>query len=204
MPELALDDRRLLVELQSLGVRVVDETAGTMPGRRGGAGPSDAMFLWVRGLPLTVPSHAAFVDAPHVPTPHPMVRLLCTTEHTMIGLGSALIGGNVAQFRIWDGMRVIDYLQSRPDILADKIGCCGNSGGGTETAYLMALDERIAAAAPGCYLTTFRRLIEENSDRVIAAEYGAAEPEPFAVYIPVRDYCHMRLSRLASEAPAGA
>ena len=60
---MALDDRQLLVELQSLGVRVVDETAGTMPGRRGGAGPSDAMFLWVRGLPLTVPSHAAFVDA---------------------------------------------------------------------------------------------------------------------------------------------
>ena len=64
MPEtLSLDDRQLLVELQSLGVRVVDETAGTLPGRRGGAGPSDAMFLWVRGLPLTVPSHAAFVDA---------------------------------------------------------------------------------------------------------------------------------------------
>jgi radical SAM protein (TIGR04043 family) len=62
-PRLSLDDRRLLVELQSLGVRVVDETAGTLPGRRGGAGPSDAMFLWVRGLPLTVPSHAAFVDA---------------------------------------------------------------------------------------------------------------------------------------------
>src|SRR5262245_66219010 len=58
-----LDDRQLLVELQSLGVRVVDDTAGLLPGRRGGAGPSDAMFLWVRGLPLTVPSHAAFVDA---------------------------------------------------------------------------------------------------------------------------------------------
>src|SRR3954470_4754930 len=64
MPEtLSLDDRQLLVELQSLGVRVVDETAGTLPGRRGGAGPSDALFLWIRGLPLTVPSHAAFVDA---------------------------------------------------------------------------------------------------------------------------------------------
>jgi radical SAM protein (TIGR04043 family) len=62
MPELTLDDRSLLVELQSLGVRVVDETAGTLPGRRGGAGPSDAMFLWVRGLPLTVPSHAGYVD----------------------------------------------------------------------------------------------------------------------------------------------
>ena len=63
MPELNLDDRRLLVELQSLGVRVVDETTGTLPGRRGGAGPSDALFLWVRGLPLTVPSHARYVDA---------------------------------------------------------------------------------------------------------------------------------------------
>ena len=66
MPEpvrLSLDDRQLLVELQSLGVRVVDATDGMLPGRRGGAGPSDALFLWVRGLPLTVPSHADFVDA---------------------------------------------------------------------------------------------------------------------------------------------
>ena len=63
MPDhrLELDDRRLLVELQSLGVRVVDETPDAMPTRRGGAGPSDALFLWVRGLPLTVPAHAGFV-----------------------------------------------------------------------------------------------------------------------------------------------
>ena len=43
-----LDDRQLLVELQSLGVRVIDETSGPLPGRLGGAGPSDALFLWVR------------------------------------------------------------------------------------------------------------------------------------------------------------
>ena len=60
---LSLDDRQLLVELQSLGVRVVDETPGSLPGRLGGAGPSDALFLWVRGLPLTVPSHAGYVAA---------------------------------------------------------------------------------------------------------------------------------------------
>ena len=58
MRRLELDDRRLLVELQSLGVRVVDESPDAMPARRGGAGPSDALFLWVRGLPLTVPAHA--------------------------------------------------------------------------------------------------------------------------------------------------
>ena len=59
---LELDDRRLLVELQSLGVRVVEEDAGALPGRRGGAGPSDAGFLWVRGLPLTVPMHAEYAQ----------------------------------------------------------------------------------------------------------------------------------------------
>lgn len=80
-------------------------------------------------------------------------------EHTLIGLGSILVGTNTAQYRIYDGMRAIDYLVSRPEIDAARIGCTGNSGGGTLTAYLMALDERIACAAPTCYLTTFRRLL---------------------------------------------
>ena len=58
---LDIDDRRLLVELQSLGVRVEDESGSrAIPGRLGGAGPSDAGFLWVRGLPLTVPMHSRF------------------------------------------------------------------------------------------------------------------------------------------------
>ena len=91
MPEpLALDDRQLLVELQSLGVRVVDETAGTMPGRRGGAGPSDAMFLWVRGLPLTVPSHAAFVDA------SPYVIKVAGRRATLYRDGELVVPGDAA------------------------------------------------------------------------------------------------------------
>jgi radical SAM protein (TIGR04043 family) len=56
-----LDDRRLLVELQSFGVRVEEPGADPVQGRRGGAGPSDALFMWVRGLPLTVPRHASYV-----------------------------------------------------------------------------------------------------------------------------------------------
>lgn len=83
-----------------------------------------------------------------------------TTEHTLVGVGSILVGRNTATYRIWDGMRAIDYLVSRPDIDPAKIGCCGNSGGGTLTSYLMALDDRIVCAAPNCYLTTFRRLID--------------------------------------------
>ena len=105
--------------------------------------------------------HTHFDDIPRqLAVPHPNVRHLCTTEHTLIGIGSILLGENIAQHRVWDGMRAIDYLQSREDIQADKIGCTGNSGGGTLTSYLMALDDRIVAASPGCYLTSFQRLIE--------------------------------------------
>jgi len=83
-----------------------------------------------------------------------------TTAHSMVGVGSTLLGRNTATFRVWDGMRGIDYLQSRKEIDPQLIGCTGNSGGGTLTSYLMALDERIYCAAPSCYLTSFRRLLE--------------------------------------------
>ncbi len=132
--------------------------------------------------------HTAFEDAPRYQPPHPNVHLTCTTEHTMAGLGSALVGANVAQFRIWDGMRVIDYLQTRKDIIADKIGCTGNSGGGTETAYLMALDDRIVAAAPGCFLTTYQKLIEtkgpQDGEQNIFGQVAAGFDEA--------DYCILR------------
>lgn len=83
-----------------------------------------------------------------------------TQEHFLIGVGSILLGTNTAKYRIWDGMRAIDYLVSRDDVNAEKIGFTGCSGGGTVTSYVMALDDRVACAAPACYLTSFHRLIE--------------------------------------------
>ena len=82
-----------------------------------------------------------------------------TLQHTFINQGMHLQGSNTAQTMVWDGMRAIDYLQSRPDIRADKIGSTGISGGGTNTSYLMALDPRIVDAAPGCYLCGFGELL---------------------------------------------
>ena len=83
-----------------------------------------------------------------------------TTEHFLIGVGSTLVGRNTARYRIWDAMRSIDYLAGRPEVDAERIGFTGCSGGGTLTSYVMALDDRVVCAAPACYLTTFRRLIE--------------------------------------------
>lgn len=83
-----------------------------------------------------------------------------TTEHFLVGVGSILVGRNTARYRVWDAMRAIDYLVSRPEVDADRIGFTGCSGGGTLTSYVMALDDRVACAAPACYLTTFRHLVE--------------------------------------------
>jgi cephalosporin-C deacetylase-like acetyl esterase len=87
-------------------------------------------------------------------------RFGATVEHTLLGAGSIPLGRNTATYRIWDGMRSIDYVAGRKDLDPKKIGVTGSSGGGTLSSYLMALDERVACAAPSCYLTSFRRLLE--------------------------------------------
>jgi cephalosporin-C deacetylase-like acetyl esterase len=105
-----------------------------------------------------------------------------TQEHTLIGVGSILVGTNTARYRIWDAMRAIDYLASRPDIDAQRIGFTGCSGGGTLTSYVMALDDRVACAAPSCYLTTFRRLIEtigpQDAEQNIFGQTAAGLDQP--------------------------
>src|SRR5215470_15909372 len=54
-----------------------------------------------------------------------------TVEHTIIGAQCLLTGTHVAQYTIWDGIRALDYLLSRPEVDAKRVGCTGNSGGGT-------------------------------------------------------------------------
>jgi len=78
----------------------------------------------------------------------------CCYEHEVAGDQSLLVGRNLASYRIWDGMRAIDYLCERDEVDTSRIGCTGCSGGGTLTTYLFALDERIAAAMPVCYVTS--------------------------------------------------
>ncbi len=57
--------------------------------------------------------------------------------------------------QIWDNMRGIDYLLSRPDVDPERIGITGASGGGNQTMYTAALDTRIAAAVPTASVNTF-------------------------------------------------
>jgi hypothetical protein len=78
--------------------------------------------------------------------------------HNVTGVSAALLGLNTATFRIWDGLRALDYLASRPEVDARRLGCMGNSGGGTLTAYLSALDGRIAVSAPSCFISSVQHV----------------------------------------------
>ena len=76
-----------------------------------------------------------------------------TVEHQMVGIQSLLAGESIARYMIWDGIRAIDLLASLPEVDAKRIGVAGCSGGGTITAYLATLDDRVQVAAPACYIS---------------------------------------------------
>lgn len=78
-------------------------------------------------------------------------------EHAVLGNPLYLLGTSLARYRIWDGMRGLDHLVSLPQVDAKRLGCVGNSGGGTLTAYIAALDPRVLVAVPCCYITTLPR-----------------------------------------------
>ncbi|MCS7160640.1 MAG: prolyl oligopeptidase family serine peptidase, partial [Gemmatales bacterium] len=129
-----------------------------------------------------------------------------TAEHTLVGVAALLVGSNTATFRIWDGIRALDYLASRPEVDARRLGCTGNSGGGTLTAYLMALDDRIQVAAPSCYLTSLERLFEtigpQDAEQNITgqvvfglehADYVTLRaPKPTLILTATRDFFDIR------------
>ena len=85
-----------------------------------------------------------------------------THEHSYPGTQSFVAGRSPAHYFIWDGIRAVDYLMSRKEVDPERIGITGRSGGGTQTAYIAAMDSRIAASAPECYITSFDKLLRSR------------------------------------------
>lgn len=64
----------------------------------------------------------------------------------------------------WDDMRSVDYLVSRPEVDARRIGCVGVSLGGYRSLLLAGLDDRIAAACVTGFMSTVRPMIRRHMD----------------------------------------
>jgi cephalosporin-C deacetylase-like acetyl esterase len=79
-----------------------------------------------------------------------------TGEHDQAGRPMVLLGETFALYGAWDGIRGLDYLVSRSEVNASRLGCVGHSGGGTMTMYLAALEPRLRAAV----------VVEGNSENI--------------------------------------
>jgi len=67
-----------------------------------------------------------------------------------------LLGQTILGWRVWDIMRTIDWIETRPELDAKRVGTLGISGGGTASLFSAALEPRVTAAMVSCYLNTFR------------------------------------------------
>lgn len=86
----------------------------------------------------------------------------CCNAHNMMGKQLELTGEFFGMWRAWDGVRALDYLMSRPEVDPSRIGLTGNSGGGTMTEWLWAVEDRFQMAAPGCFLSTYLANLENE------------------------------------------
>ncbi len=125
-----------------------------------------------------------------------------TTEHSMAGIQCLLTGSNAAAYFIWDMIRSIDYLISRPEVDPKRIAVTGNSGGGMQSAYIAALDDRLAVAVPSCYMTSWRRLWEtigpQDAEQNMLPFIGSGldfgdyalsfAPKPYLMNTAIRDF----------------
>jgi len=87
-------------------------------------------------------------------------RFGSTVEHSYPGAQCYISGYSPAKYFIWDGIRSVDYLLTRKEVDPERIGMTGRSGGGTQTAYTAAVDDRIVAAAPECFITSMEYILK--------------------------------------------
>jgi cephalosporin-C deacetylase-like acetyl esterase len=125
-----------------------------------------------------------------------------TREHDATGAQCILTGAAFARYEVWDGIRSVDYLLTRSDVDPKRIGVAGNSGGGTQAAYLAAVEPRLAAAVSSCYMTKWEQMwaspgpqdSEQNFPGFLSAglDFGdffiAAAPRAVTMLTGTRDY----------------
>ncbi|MBN9658561.1 MAG: acetylxylan esterase [Acidobacteria bacterium] len=125
-----------------------------------------------------------------------------TRQHDMAGTQCLLTGSTFALYEAWDGIRAFDYLLTRPDVDGQKIGVAGNSGGGTQSAYLSVVEPRLAASVISCYMTGWEQLwttpgpqdAEQDFPGFLSAGYDfgdfmlAFAPKPVTMLAGIQDF----------------
>ena len=88
-----------------------------------------------------------------------------TKQHAFMTVQAMLTGSSLARYVIWDGIRAVDYLLTRPEVDPARIGATGRSGGGFQSLYIPAFDDRIYATAPENHVTNETRILQKIGPR---------------------------------------
>jgi dienelactone hydrolase len=77
-------------------------------------------------------------------------------------LGASLwpAGQTLLGMQVYDNRRAVDYLLTRPEVDGDRLGATGSSGGGNQTMYAGALDERFKAVVPVCSVGNYQAYLQ--------------------------------------------
>src|SRR5262249_59398480 len=93
----------------------------------------------------------AFGAGERHPNPAPGAYHGALMGSTLWPAGQTLLG-----LQVYDNRRAVDYLCSRPEVDAGRLGITGASGGGNQTMYAGALDDRFGAVVPVCSVGTYQ------------------------------------------------
>jgi dienelactone hydrolase len=98
--------------------------------------------LPARGISLARQGYVAFL--------YDMVGYLDSRQvpHTFGGPVAELWGISVMGLQLWNSLRAVDFLVALPDVDPQRLACTGESGGGTQTLMLAAIEDRITVSAP--------------------------------------------------------
>lgn len=107
-----------------------------------------------------------------------------TAEHNYAGIQQLLVNERFCTWRAWDGIRALDYLVSREEVDVRHLGITGNSGGGTMTTWLCGVEQRWTMAAPSCFVTEFRR----NMENELGADMEQCPPRALALGLDHEDF----------------
>jgi cephalosporin-C deacetylase-like acetyl esterase len=93
-------------------------------------------------------------------------RMLPGNSHP-VGYPALLVGQTNEGMIVWDTIRALDYLLTRPDVDPKRIGLTGNSGGGENTFYTLPLEPRFAAGASCCFVCSYEAWIKDGGNHCI-------------------------------------
>lgn len=113
-----------------------------------GSAKNLAVRLAEAGFVTISPDWRTFGERHEPSATDPAPRDICNVSH----LVAEHFGYTQLALNVWDGMRVIDYLVTLPNVDVRRVGCVGYSFGGTMTMVLTATDKRVQAACISGYL----------------------------------------------------